>query len=137
MNLNKIFDFFKSEEDDGPKEVAPIVLEGPLLWIGMFKKLIVNYETFTKQIIALFKSTNQDLDMDDIEKASSYMVYTRAYDNISQIDLNDLTHLDILKTQIDDLLKMALDQALKHFEETEEYEKCIFLKQINDKINSF
>jgi hypothetical protein len=137
MNLNKIFEFFKSEDDDNPKEVAPVILEGPLLWIGMFKKLIVNYETFTKQIITLFKSTNQDLDIDDIERASSYMVYTRAYDNISNLDINNPDHLDILKIQNDEFFRMALEQSLKYFEETEEYERCAFLKQINDKINSF
>jgi hypothetical protein len=31
---------------------------------------------------------SRPLDIDDIERASSYMVYTRAYDNISKIDPN-------------------------------------------------
>jgi hypothetical protein len=130
MDINKIFEFFKSEDETN--ETTQIVLEGPVLWIGMFKKLISNYETFIQQIIVFFKSSNQDLDTDDIERASSYMVYTKAYDNISQLDVNNQTHLEVLRFYSDEYLKVALGAAVKYFEGIEEYEKCAVLKTIQD-----
>ena len=130
MDINKIFEFFKSEDETN--ETTQIVLEGPVLWIGMFKKLISNYEAFIQQIIVFFKSSNQDLDTDDIERASSYMVYTRAYDNISQLDVNNQTHLEALKFYSDGYFKVALGASIKYFEGIEEYEKCAVLKTIQD-----
>ena len=48
MNINKIFSLFKSPEE--PEEtISQIDLsDSPVIWIGMFKRLITNYETFAK-----------------------------------------------------------------------------------------
>lgn len=133
MDINKIFKIFESEEE--VKEATQIVLEGPILWIGMFKKLISNYETFTKQIITFFKLSNQDLDMDDVERASSYMVYTRAYESISKLDLNNPIHSEALRLYSDKHFRTTLKSALEYFESIEDYEKCVVLKTIQDSIN--
>ena len=102
------------------------------MWIGMFKKLIANYEIFTKQIIMFFRMSNQDLDMDDIERASSYMVYTRAYDSLSKLDTENIIHLEALRLYSDKPFRMALKNALEYYENIEEYEKCAFLKKVQD-----
>ena len=128
MDINKIFENFKPEDE--VNETTQVVLDGPIMWIGMFKKLIVNYEIFTKQIIMFFRMSNQDLDMDDIERASSYMVYTRAYDNLTKLDLEDSIHLEALKLYSDESFRTALRNALKYFESIEEYEKCASLKKV-------
>lgn len=133
MNINKIFEFFKSEDETN--NTTQIVLDGPVMWIGMFKKLILNYETFTKQIINLFRMSNQDLNMDEIERASSYMVYTRAYENIAQLDINNPIHLEAIKSYSDKFFKDAIKISLNYFESIEEYEKCFVLKSIQDIIN--
>lgn len=133
MDINKIFENFKPEDEIN--ETTQVVFEGPIMWVGMFKKLIVNYEIFTKQIIMFFRMSNQDLDIDDIERASSYMVYTRAYDNLSKIDPDDQVHIEALKIYSDKPFKIALRNALEYFESIEEYEKCAFLKKIQTTIN--
>jgi hypothetical protein len=132
MDINKIFDVFKPEDE--VNETTQVVFEGPIMWIGMFSKLIANYEVFTKQIIMFFRTTNQDLNMDDIEQASSYMVYTRAYDSLSKIDPENPLHIEALKLYSDKPFKTALKNALEYYENIEEYEKCAFLKKIQDVI---
>jgi hypothetical protein len=81
-----------------------------------------------------FRTTNQDLNMDDIEQASSYMVYTRAYDSLSKIDPENPLHIEALKLYSDKPFKTALKNALEYYENIEEYEKCAFLKKIQDVI---
>lgn len=130
MDINKIFEVFKPEDE--VNETTQVVFEGPIMWIGMFKKLIANYEIFTKQIIMFFRMSNQDLDIDDIEQASSYMVYTRAYDNLTKLDIENPIHLEVLKLYSDKSFKIALKSALEYYEGIEEYEKCAFLKKIQD-----
>jgi hypothetical protein len=135
MDINKIFGAFEPDEEVEINDTTQVVLDGPMLWIGMFKKLISNYEIFAKQIIAFFKASNQDLDIDDIERASSYMVYTRAYDNLSRLDLENPTHLEALKIYSDKHFETALSSSLKYYEDLEEYERCAFIKQIQNILN--
>jgi hypothetical protein len=134
MDINKIFETFKPEDE--VNDTTQVAFDSPIMWIGMFKKLIANYEIFTKQIIMFFKMSNQDLDMDDVERASSYMVYTRAYDNLSKIDLENIVHIEALKLYSDKSFKTALKNALEYYESIEEYEKCAFLKKIQDVVIS-
>jgi hypothetical protein len=135
MNINKIFSLFKSPEE--PEEtISQIDLsDSPVIWIGMFKKLITNYEVFAKQLIKFLGDANPDLDVNEIERASSYMVYDKAYNNLFKLDITNETHLDCLKLYSDDTFKKTLDAALIYFESIEEYERCMFLKQIQDIVN--
>ena len=135
MNINKIFSLFKSPEE--PEEtISQIDLsESPVIWIGMFKKLITNYEVFAKQLIKFLGDANQDLDVVEVERASSYMVYDKVYNNLFKLDPTNQTHLDCIKLYSDDVFKKTLDAALIYFESVEEYERCIFLKQIQDIVN--
>jgi hypothetical protein len=137
MNINKIFSLFKSPEE--PEEtISQIDLsESPVIWIGMFKRLITNYETFAKQLIKFLGDANPDLDVNEIERASSYMVYDKAYNHLFKLDITNETHLDCIKLYSDDTFKETLNTALIYFESVEEYEKCIFLKQIQDIVNLF
>jgi hypothetical protein len=135
MNINKIFNLFKSPEE--PEEVISQIdlSESPAIWVGMFKKLIVNYETFARQLIKFLGDTNPDLDIEEVERASSYMVYDKAYNNLSKLDITNDTHIDCIKLYSDRIFKETLEVALLYFESMEEYEKCIFLKQIQDIVN--
>lgn len=139
MDLNKIFKLFgSSDKDEEHKEVVTQVdlSESPIMWIGMFKRMITNYETFAKQLIQFFKSSEPSLDVEEIERASGYMVYSKAYDHLAKLDLTNKTHLDSLQLYSDETFSFVLSKALIYFESVEEYEKCLFLKQIQDLINS-
>jgi hypothetical protein len=135
MNINKIFSLFKSPEE--PEEtISQIDLsESPVVWIGMFKRLIINYETFAKQLIKFLGDANPDLDVIEIERISGYMVYDKAYNHLFKLDIINQTHLDCIHLYSDDIFKKTLDAALIYFEGVEEYERCIFLKQIQDIVN--
>jgi len=140
MDLNKIFKLFgSSDKEEEYKEVVTQVdlSESPMMWIGMFKRMITNYETFAKQLIQFFKSSEPSLDMEEVERASSYMVYDKAYNHLAKLDLTNTTHLDSLQLLSDETFEFVLNKALLYFESVEEYEKCLFLKQIQDKVNSF
>ncbi len=132
MNINKIFNLFKSPEE--PEEVISQIdlSESPAIWVGMFKRLITNYETFAKQLIKFLGDTNPNLDIAEVERASNYMVYDKAYNNLAKLDLTNPTHLDSLHLYSDETFKFVLNKALAYFESMEEYEKCLFLKQIQD-----
>ena len=99
--------------------------------------MITNYETFAKQLIQFFKSSEPSLDMEEVERASSYMVYDKAYNHLAKLDLTNTTHLDSLQLLSDETFDFVLNKALLYFESVEEYEKCLFLKQVQDKVNSF
>ena len=135
MNINKIFSLFKSPEE--PEEtISQIDLsDSPVIWIGMFKRLITNYETFAKQLIKFLGDANPDLDVVEIERISGYMVYDKAYNHLFKLDTTNQTHLDCIHLYSDDVFKKTLDAALIYFESVEEYERCIFLKQIQDIVN--
>ena len=137
MDVNKVFNLFE-EQDSNENSVTKLDLtESPVMWIGMFKKLITNYKVFSQQLINLFSQVDPPLDIDDIKNASGYMIYTRAFDYISKLDLTNSVHIECLKIYVDDKLKQSLELSLRFYETREEYEKCSVLKNIQDHISSF
>lgn len=137
MDVNKVFNLFE-EQDSNENTVTKLDLtESPVMWIGMFKKLITNYKVFSHQLINLFSQVDPPLDIDDIKNASGYMIYTRAFDYISKLDLTNSVHIECLKIYTDEKLKQSLELSLRFYETREEYEKCSVLKNIQDRISSF
>ncbi len=136
MDLKKIFKLFDS---DGPEEKPVIVneqlIEHPYIYMGLFKKLILNYNTFSQQLFQFMRSADSDLDIDQMEKVGVHMVYWRAYDHIEKIDLTQDFHVDIIRAYADDNFIKALVMCLHYYEDIEEYEKCAFLKKISDIVN--
>ena len=136
MDLGKFFKLFDSEEpEDEPVIVNEQLAEHPYIYMGLFKKLILNYEAFSTQLFNFMRSTEGDLDVDKLEKAGVHMVYWRAYNHIEKIDLTQDFHVDIIKAYADDNFVKALNLCLKYYEDIEEYEKCAFLKTISDIVN--
>jgi len=136
MDLKKFFNLFDSEEPENePVIVNEQLAEHPYIYMGLFKKLILNYETFSTQLFNFMRSTEDDLDVDKLEKAGVHMVYWRAYHHIEKIDLTQDFHVDTIRAYADDNFIKALDMCLHYYEDIEEYEKCAFLKQISDIVN--
>lgn len=136
MDLKKFFNLFDSEEPENePVIVNEQLAEHPYIYMGLFKKLILNYETFSTQLFNFMRSTEGDLDVDKLEKAGVHMVYWRAYSHIEKIDLTQEFHVDIIKAYADDNFIKALDMCLHYYEDIEEYEKCAFLKKLSDIVN--
>ena len=136
MDVNKIFDLFNSKEPNSLKEksqAADILITDyknhPLFWVGMFKKLIYNHNVFRDQLLTFFENLDEGLDQVDIDRAGEFVVFTRAYDYITKVNPDKLTHQEALYHFSDLHLKTALELAINYFQEHEEYEKCAHLKK--------
>jgi hypothetical protein len=136
MNLNKLFSLFQSDEDPTPEErnIAnnAELVDHPYIYMGLFKKLIINYSTFSEQLFQFMRSSDVNLDVEKMEKTGVHMVYWRAYDHLAKIDLTNSFHVEIIQTYADDKFIQALTMCLQYYEDMEEYEKCAFLKKILD-----
>jgi hypothetical protein len=135
MNIDDIFNLFKSSEQENETTTQVDMSEHPIIWMGMFKKLIINYKVFSKQMIEFFESSDPKLDTDDIKLAGGIMVFARAMSYISKIDTTNQMHRDCLILYSDEYFLEALSLSLSHFEDLEEYENCALLKKIQDVAN--
>jgi hypothetical protein len=130
MNLSKIFDLFdyKPENNDLNEKDNVIIdlYEKPLFWVGMFEKLIQNNNVFKQQV----KNNLQD-DFEQLNEASDAVIYIKAYLFLTLLNLNDENHIHAIKSRIKyGYLQKSLEWAMNYFISQEEYEKCIFLKEI-------
>ena len=143
MDLNKIFGLFSDEEPKSLKEKSQLIddildfEEHPLFWVGMFKKLIQNHKLFNKEIIGFFSILDQELDIDDVEQAGEFVVYTKAFSWIGKIDINNKLHQDSILKFSDDAFLSYLKISILYFEKFEEYEKCAHLKNIQNIVEEF
>jgi hypothetical protein len=135
MNIDNIFNLFKSSEQEHETTTQVDMSEHPIVWMGMFKKLIINYKVFSKQMIEFFESSDPKLDTDDIKLAGGIMVFARAMSYLSKIDITNQMHRDCLILYSDEYFLKALSLSLSHFEDLEEYENCALLKKIQDVAN--
>jgi hypothetical protein len=140
MDIDKIFDLFGSADFDTPLEKKAkaaddliLIQETPMFWIGMFKKIILNNQVFYHQLKnhlpeELLKEIAQGDDL------ANMVTYSRAWFYISKLDLKRRLDIDALTAFTDNDLLYASEMALRFFEGKEEYEKCAYLKQIQDVI---
>jgi hypothetical protein len=141
MDVNKIFDLFDDSDDLGVNAIdkediksrAKLLNEfknHPALWIGMFHRIISNHPKSAKALITVFKTAYPGMSVDDIENAGEFIIYNRAYDFISKLDIHrDLDLLTLKNSSNMDIL-ISFKLAVSYFEEKEEYEKCMFLLTI-------
>lgn len=101
----------------------------------MFIKLVQNYTTYNKQLIRFFGSSDPELNTREIEETGEMMLYSRAYEYLIQIDIQDKYHIKVLFEETNENLHEALSKSLKYFEIEEEYEKCAILKKYLDFLN--
>ena len=135
LDISKIFSLFSNNEelDGSTVEITSFsdLLSTPIYWLGMFKKLISNCDTFTKKFL-INMSNEAELDISEMEEAYKLIAYNRAYNYILNIDLNNEEHKDALIKFNDDLLKETLNTCVLYFENYEKYEKCQLFKNFLD-----
>jgi len=143
LDINKIFGAFDSssrDDDDFPRVsflyTSKSVDENhPRYYIKMFVKLVHNYTNYNKQLLSFFGSADPKLDVNEISKTGEIILYERALNYLTEIDIQDKYHIKILFEEANEKLKSALNKCLKHFEDEEEYEKCIIIKKYLDFLN--
>jgi len=135
MNVDKIFNLFNGDEPESSKENNQQVdtlldyKNHPLFWVGMFKKLIQNHQTFNDQLLKFFDKLDEGLNMVDVDRAGEYVVFSRAWEYIKKVDPDNLVTQEALYRFADIHLKLALELSINYFQEHEEYEKCSHLKK--------
>ena len=138
VDIERVFKQFQ-EEIDNKKEGELMVIgqnmtENPILWLGMFKKIVLNHVSFIHQIEQFFKEEEIDIPEEELNKAGEYVVFNRAWYYISNIHLYNKMDVDAIKLVADAELLFALKTTIKFFEFIEDYEKCSFLKRIQDEV---
>jgi len=138
VNIERVFQQFQEDIVD-KKEGELIVIgknmrESPILWLGMFKKIVTNHVTFIKQIRDFFENEEVGMNVDELDTAGEYVIFHRAWYYISNIDMDNKVDQDAIKLTAGDDLLSATKTVLRFFESIEDYEKCSFLKRIQDEV---
>lgn len=140
MNLDNIFDAFEQPEEDPKMDDVNLLIDfsdHPLYWIGGFNKIISNHLFFKKYTVKTFKNVSPDSNLEMLEQAGEHLMYEKAWDYIKNLNVNNPLHIDCLKAKSDEKLLNSLESTLAFFESIEEYEKCILLKELQDKVKNF
>lgn len=136
MNLGGIFALFgfseNNEEDKRIKKELEAFKETPHFKIGMFIKMISQGTTFKKQVLKFFSSAKPDIETLGIDEAGDFMMYNRAWYWISECSTRKKEWKLALKNNASEDFINCLEIILRYFEKMEEYEKCAFLKKIQD-----
>ena len=134
MDIDRIFGLFMLPSSNSKEENADIsvldIYGHPAFKIGMFKKWIVNIPNAIKFALPQTKKTSGIEDLEDYKMAVRNQIFRKAFEFLEEIDFD--THKDIIKNNLDPLLKKSLDQCMDHFIECEEYEKCAVVKKFQD-----
>ena len=101
----------------------------------MFVKLVHNYTNYNIQLMNFFGSADPSLDTGEIKRTGEVILYERAMTYLTEIDIQDKYHIKVLFEEANEKLESALNKCLKHFEDEEEYEKCIIIKKYLDFLN--
>ena len=139
IDPEKIFNLFnRADEDPSLQEKAEItdqllnLQDTPAFKLGMFRKLILNHINFNKSILSILKRTDDEFDIDDVKNAGEFIIYTRAWAYVENLNVKDLETFESLKKGASQELITAFKLAINYFQETEEYEKCAHLKKFCD-----
>ena len=126
---------FEPEVKPAPESIVLVDFKDhPYYWVGMFKKIMLNYDVFSKKFISLFREDGSEIDTADIEKAGEHFVYERAWEYISKLNITIPIHLNILIQYKDPVLIKNLNKTLLHFQDSEEYEKCAFILKLIEEL---
>ena len=136
IDMTNIFGLFiPGEELDGTQTVTNLdeLKKKPIFHVGMYKKLIQNHLNFNTKVLNFFKQSNQEFDVDDIKEAGEYVVYNRAWNYISNVDIKNEGYINAIKHYSDEQFYATLDMGIEFFQKDELYERCAFLLKIKKK----
>lgn len=137
MDVNKIFNLFNEGEQLNTNEyLNGLDDNSPYYKIIIFKKLIMNGGVFRKGVLKFFSKMDTELDLEDIDNAGEFMMYCRAWFWAKQFDLEDTTWIQMIEKLSDQELLTAVKLTIHYFEEIQEFEKCAFLKKIQDLVQN-
>ena len=140
MDKEKIFGLFDKHFDEGVNAEVELYKKTFRFKIEMFIKIVIYGEKWKSTVVNIFSKADSDLNVEEIDEAGDFMLYTSAWFWIEQFDFNNddcledlrsITHTDKDSFNGSDLF-ISLMRAIKYFEKIEEFEKCAFLVKIRD-----
>ena len=142
MAIKNVFALFGFPDEDDPERVKieedlSDYKESPHFKLGMFHKLIMNGHLFSKQVSKFLSKSDPALDIKGINQAGEYMMFTRAWFWIEQVEIKKKVWKDALKQYANEEFLISLRLSTSYFESTEEYEKCAHLKKISDFVKKY
>jgi hypothetical protein len=136
MNVGGIFALFgfngDDKEDKKLKKELETFKETPHFKVRMFIKMISQGIGFKNQLLKFFSNMQPKIDTDDLGEAGDFMMYNRAWFWISECNLRKKDWKIALQDNASEDFIKYLEIVLRYFESIEEYEKCAFLKKIQD-----
>ena len=134
MNKDKIFGLFDDSSNPDSTIVNSVIAinDGPYYKLGMFTKLILNHFVFHNKLQKFLQKEEPSYSVKSTKEASEFVVFNRAWNYISKIDINIKEHIFAILDFNPKLLSSSLESALLYFEELEEYEKCAHLFKIKN-----
>ena len=138
MDIRKIFGLFSNDpKEEQIFENLETFKTTPYFKLGMFEKLIMNGLNYKKKIVGFFNASSEDLDLGDVEAAGDFIMYSRGWFWISQMVIDDEEWEYNLKQLSSPEFITAIKLSIYYFEGIEEFEKCSFLKQIENKVQKY
>jgi|TARA_R100001510_G_scaffold57359_1_gene65158 hypothetical protein len=148
MDLNRFFKFFKEDNNtDGEllneDNIELYQEETPVFKIGMFIRLsefkiihsLKNINNVDNQSDVLFMLPGIDIDGNNKQEFDLVFNMLR-YRHIKDLDLDNEMVVDSIKLWSEKNLEAYILDCLDYYESVEEYEKCGFLKKIQDIIQN-
>lgn len=135
INKDKIFQLFvdgKEISDDKTKSEIKEFMNGPFAKIGMFVKLIQNHHVFHLKLEKFLKKEQPNYNVESTKEASEFTVYNRAWSYIQNINLDKHDDVNAIINFDSKVFYRALNEAIFHFQQYEEYEKCAHLHNIQE-----
>ena len=132
VNLDNIFSLFSPDGEIGKNsdKVFIDLTQNPIYWIGMYKKIILNYVLSRHKHVKFLQSMAPNIDPYEVEETGDFIILNRAYSYIENIDLSNEFHIGLLVLNDDNDFRFSLQLGIKYFEKLEEFEKCYHLKEI-------
>ena len=132
LDSKKLFEIFDKFPIDDIKENMTSYKNSFRFKLEMFIKVVTYGEQWKKSVMTLFTNSDANIDMSDMDEAGEFMLYTRAWYWVDQIELDEIACVETVKELNNDNLIPAIKKAVKYFEGKEEFEKCSFLIKLKE-----
>ena len=138
MDLNNIFNLFN--EDNNQYDETSLLMdfsEHPLFWVSGFNKILNSHLFFKKYTIKTFKNISPDINIEELERAGEELMFRKAWNYIKNVNLSKSLHVDVIKMKANEEFLNNIIATIQFYEALEEYENCMLLKSIENKIREY
>ena len=130
LNPKKLFEIFDKHPLNDLEENLISYKSSFKFKVEMFIKVVIYGDQWKKEVISLFDNSNADMDTNEIDRVGDFMLYTRAWYWLKQLDTTDEECINSLKELNNPNLLVSIAKSINYFEKGEEFEKCAFLVKI-------